>query len=672
MSGIDPGLLQAMQAFDDQALATLANPGLLRRAQRDLAEGKIALEAGEAKSALLAVDGQMVEMAAAGPVAARCDCPAVGVCRHRIAAVLFLRDLDTDGEGPAPQSPPADAQEIVATISLADARKFAGRPGWRAALELLAEVQAVEPGESSIAVRFAGLDDPVLILRGQGMAGIVSNAAKAKKKPYHAAALISARRHFGLPEDGLGEADAPVTATQTSRSPPDPQFLARVEQALGDIAQLGFNLAPESLEESLFALSVSSRADALPRLASILRGIAAQMRLKRARSFEFDAARMLELTATAHALARAVGVTDPDAPQFTQIAGKARREYTPVDTLELVGCGAEIWQTPTGARGITAYFLEEATGRFHSLSLARGAGQDPTFEPLQAFRHQAVWQAGPMETLVRARVRLRSVGLADGGRLSSGKDGRAEMLERGAEPANEAPHVHADWYGLHAALQHGFGLGVDASSQPQVALLSPADTERPYFDELAQRLVWPVRDGQGRRLALTLDHDERTGQAIARLEGQLRGRWRGRVLVRATQEGQRIVLAPVTLYGRGDPVDLTIPPPRSGAKREQDFLGWMRSLRPRASQIPAQQQPSASARAVEAAWKHVLDRLEAGANLAHLLDSKRAAHAARLTDYGMAQLGELVAGADDAKGLLTAAYALLVARQQRIDLPYLA
>ena len=39
--------------------------------------------------------------------------------------------------------------------------------------------------------------------------------------------------------------------------------------------------------------------------------------------------------------------------------------------------------------------------------------------------------------------------------------------------------------------------------------------------------------------------------------------------------------------------------------------------------------------------------------------------------HGMAQLGELVARAEGGESLLAAAYALLVARQQRIDLPYL-
>ncbi|MCB2065584.1 MAG: hypothetical protein KDE15_02965 [Erythrobacter sp.] len=670
MSAAD--LSRALQAFDDQALATLANVGLVRRAQRDLASGKIALEAVEDGTARLLVDGQIVALGAAGPAAASCDCPAMGVCRHRIAAVLFLRDLDgtADAADTQADAPPGDPQDIVSAISLEDARKFAGRPGWRAALELLVEVTGVEVAETSIGVTFAGLDEAVLILRGQGIAGVVSKAAKAKKKPYHAAALIAARRHFGLPEDGL-EADDPVAVEPQGPVPPDPQFLRRVQQALADCTELAFNLAPEPLEESLFALSVSSRADALPRLAAILRGIAAQMRLKRARSFEFDAAQMLELLATAFALSRAVGTVDPAAPGFARLAGQVRRDYAPVEALELLGCGADVWRSAAGARGMTAHFLQPDTGQFYSVSLARGAGQDPTFEPQQAFRHQAIWQAGPLATLAHARIRLTGAGVADGGRLSAGKDARAEILEAAAQPNAQEADICSDWEALHEGLAQDFGLGIAVTGQAKMALLAPADCARPQFDELAQRLVWPVRDLAGRWLGLTLDHDERSNRAIARLEEQLRGGWRGMVLVRATQQGHRIALAPITLFGRGAPVDLSIAPVLFRQREERDFIGWLRRLRPGPGQALAMQQPSQSARAVDAAWKHVLDRLEAGPQLARLLDYKRTAHAARLTDYGMAWLGEMLGQAEAGDSLLAAAYALLVARQQRTELPLL-
>lgn len=683
---LSPKLAKAMQAFDEQALATLANPGLLRRAQRDLEGGKVVLEASEGDNARLAVDGQAVQIGPAGPVAGSCDCAAAGVCRHLLGAVLLLRGLSADDgageaveEADAVESAPQDPQAIIAAIALEDARRFTGRPGWRAALELLAEAESVAAGDTSVAVRFAGLDEPVLILRGQGMDGIVSGASKAKKKAYHAAALLAARRHFGMADEGLEEsADAPSAAAATSA--PDPEFLARVERALVDCTQLGFNLAPVPLEESLFELSVSSRADAMPRLASLLRAIAAQMRLRRQRSFAFDADQMLELVGIAHALCRAVAHCDPGSPQFAALAGAVRRSYQPLGEIDLLGCGAEIWRTGSGARGATAYFLDEESGRFYSVSHARGAGQDPLFDPRAAYRDQAMWQAGALERLAHARIALTGAGAADDGRLSVGKDVRARIIESGVLPSPNSPHVHADWEGLRVALAQDFGLGLAATGLPQMALLHPADSARPSFDDLAQRLIWPLRDTEGRWLALTIDHDEHNGTALERLEEQLAKGWRGNLLAKVSTEGEGLSLSPVTLFGDGEPVNLTVPPTRFAVGKPRDMRSWLQRLRPDPGRNLQFVQPSASARAVSDAWRHVLDRLEAGPQLARLLDDKRAAHAARLTDYGMAHLGDVMGaageeeneGEDEGSTLLTAAYALLLARQQRRTLPYLA
>ena len=666
-------LVRAMQAFDDAALTTMANAGLLRRAQRDLESGKIALNGVDGGTAALSVDGQVVAITAAGPAAATCDCPAAGVCRHRLGAALFLRgyvDEAAAGEDITTVEP-ADPLDIITAISPTDAQKFAGRPGWRAAIELQSDLTAVEPNETAIAVRFVGLDDPILILRGQGMDGIISKASKAVKKAYHAAAIIAARRHFDLP-DGVEVESAPEAATAAPPTAPDPAFIAQVQAALADTARLGFNLAPEPLEENLFALSVSSRADAFPRLASVLRAIAAALRQKRARAFEHDAGRMLELCALAHALCKAAGAIDPMDARFAAITGQVRREYELYEPITLTGCGAAVWRTggnKGGARGVTAYFLEEASGRFFTVSLARGAGQDPTFEPAAAYRQQSVWQAASLADLTHARLTLNNAGVAEGGRLSAGKDVRAVVEAADAPLPIDHPASHQDWAALHTTLSHGFSLGLSASAAAQMALLSPTNSARPYFDELTQRLVWPVCDAAGRWMALTLDHDERSEAAMARFEKYVEGLWRGMVLVRAVQQGGRVTLSPVTLYGNGAPLSFTIPPLRWGAK---DKGNWLKRLWSGRGQGLTMAPPTASARAVDAAWMHLIDRLEAGPQVARMLNDKRAAHAARLSDYGMARLSDLVAGVEEGASVFDAAYALLLARQQRAQLPFLA
>jgi len=69
---IDPALSASLAAFDDAALATLANPGLVRRALRDVEEGKVRLVSAAPGKAEVEADGHLVTLDARGAKAAPC------------------------------------------------------------------------------------------------------------------------------------------------------------------------------------------------------------------------------------------------------------------------------------------------------------------------------------------------------------------------------------------------------------------------------------------------------------------------------------------------------------------------------------------------------------------------------------------------------------------------
>ena len=672
---IDPALAASLAAFDDAALATLANPGLVRRAHRDVAEGKVWLVSTGPGQAEVEADGHRVMLDARGPKVAPCTCKSAAICRHRLAAVLYLRDGDTGTDKPAGES--ADAPEVIALsatpapaldpASILDAMdsellmKWAGKAAWRAALELAPTATGVEPGAQSIAVTFPELEGPVRILRGQGFDGIVSKASKARLKAYHAAAVLAASGHFGMslpasPPEGEAEG-----SLDQNPAPLDPAFLARVTAALDEAAMLGMNLAPLPVEEALFALSVSSRADALPRLAAILRAIAAQMRLRRARALDFDPDRMLELAATAFALVRALERGEPE--RRAGLAGKARRSFIESEPLDLAGCGAERWTTPTGARGVTAWFIERNTGVWYSTTLARGPGQDPGFHPREAWQAQPYWNSEPLAVLSHADFTVTRAGMSDDRRLSAPAAAIATIRQRKVRPDAAWPGVVHDWSVLHAGWMAQVGLGIDAVEEAAAALIAPSAIAPAFFDDLSQQLIWPVRDVAGRWLALTLDHEEPVSAAIEALEANVRTGWQGMVLVRLAREGERLVARPVTLFGAGDPVDLTLwQRPWREAKPVRD---WFARLRPGAARPFAVQPRSPTDRALAQAWRLCIDLAEVGPSLARTLDAERAAHAERLERFGLAHLAGLLRAADHSAGLLAAAYGLMLARQGR-------
>jgi len=665
---IDAALRAALAAFDDAALATLANPGLVRRAHRDVEEGKARLVSAGAGQASVEADGQLVTLDARGPRAADCACRSVAVCRHRIAAVLFLRELEDAPEDSEAVSAP---EEIVLALDIAALERWSGKAGWRAALELVETAGQVESSSNAISVAFADLDDSVRILRGQGFDGIVSKAAKARARAYHAAAVLAARRHFGATLPELAEEDAAPAAVEI-----DAAFLERVAASLGEVATLGFNLAPLPLEESLFELSVSSRADMLPRLSTMLRAIAAQLRLRRQRAIAFDPDRMLELAATAFALTRALAGGDPD--RRADLAGKVRRDFAPAAPLDLIGCGGERWRTDTGARGVTAWFVEPATGRWLSTTLARGAGQDPTFMPAEAWRAQAVWMAAPLEVLAHARITLEGSRLSADHRLSAPASAHARIIARDTCPDPNWPGIVRDWKDLRQTWLRQTGLGLDAADTAAVCLLAPSGTGLPYFDDLAQQLVWPVRDAAGEWLALTLDHEEPVAPAIDAFETHVGGRWEGMVLVRLARAGEQLEVRPITLFGPGDAVDLSLWQRPWGPARTQSgdaVRGWLERMRASGARRFARRPRGSTDAALAGAWRQLLDRAESGPALAQSLDARPlgglAAHADRLDNHGLAALAALMRQVQDAPTLLIAAYGLLVARQQRCGAPLL-
>ncbi|MCB0891710.1 MAG: hypothetical protein KDB51_07735, partial [Propionibacteriaceae bacterium] len=87
-----PAWLATYADLDDDALATLANKGLVRRGHKE-AERIELVEAGE-PSVLLrytGMPGAEVRLLPGGPRRATCSCPVAGVCVHIVAACVWAR-----------------------------------------------------------------------------------------------------------------------------------------------------------------------------------------------------------------------------------------------------------------------------------------------------------------------------------------------------------------------------------------------------------------------------------------------------------------------------------------------------------------------------------------------------------------------------------------------------
>ncbi|MBP8806756.1 MAG: SWIM zinc finger family protein [Kofleriaceae bacterium] len=122
-------------ALTPEALARLANVGLVKRAQKEVLAGVVTALTVEPDGTVLAVskDGATTRLPVNAPLgAAPCTCGAIAVCRHRLAAVLaYQQEHGAAAVPPTPWDPGAftDA-EIAATcgagVAIADRLAAAG------------------------------------------------------------------------------------------------------------------------------------------------------------------------------------------------------------------------------------------------------------------------------------------------------------------------------------------------------------------------------------------------------------------------------------------------------------------------------------------------------------------------------------------------------------------
>jgi hypothetical protein len=289
-----------------------------------------------------------------------------------------------------------------------------------------------------------------------------------------------------------------------------------------------------------------------------------------------------------------------------------------------------------------------------------------------------MWQAEPLAVLAHARIELEGARRSEQGRLSAPASARALVAARDVRPDSAWPGLVREWRDLRGAWLRETGLGLEADESPTACLLAPAGAAPPYFDDLAQQLVWPLRDAAGEWLGLTLDQEEPMAAAIEALESNVRSGWQGFVLVRLMRAGDMLEVRPVTLFGAGGAIDLTLwRPPYSPARRSGDgsVLNWLARLKASNSRGFARAGRGGTDAALAAAWRQLLDCAESGPALTRSIrggpDGGVAAHADRLEGHGLPALAGLMREAGPGAGMLAAAYGLLVARQQRAGAPLL-
>lgn len=534
MAGTHPFLSKLrgiLRTLDDDALAALANRGLLRRAQKDL-EGQrpTVLDVTENHVRVQVVDGtvDVPEL----PPQSTCSCPAAGICRHILGALIFLRDdpellkgdeskksdsADASGE-PAPGTAASASTtptqpspvEVLGAVDDAALQKWSGKPLLRKAEKLLASDPVVEiETEPTLIIRFPRRNISCRWIPSAGLEGLICSCQAGRVCEHLVAAVMAYQASLGT---RTIEARA-VSLEESSGAPRTrAEVLDSVAQVLRETVSLGLSRLSTVTSNRLTTLAISAHGVDLPRLERMLKGLADDARLIVRRDARGDSAALLDRAARVEALRTALSIKASPA-----LVGQHRTQYLEVGQLTLHGVGAQQWRSKGGYHGVTVYFWNESTKSWATWSDARPVGQ-AGFDPVGRFRAEGPWTgcAGPFEAS-RSTVRLTSAWMNAHGRLS-GRSATRALVVSPSRP-EDLPDRITRWSDISSRAASLFGGGLtEGGENAELVVLKPAEWGEPEFDDLRQELRLPVVDDRGHTLELWMPFAPETTTAIDRLE----------------------------------------------------------------------------------------------------------------------------------------------------------
>lgn len=508
-----PGWLSIPAGLDDDALAALGNRGLVRRAQRLVADDGVSLTSSGDAVVELSVDGVAVRLLPGGPKEIRCPCPVAGVCLHVVAACVWARSaagaVAADGE-----ASPVTAEEQVAARVVPDVEVLAEVLGWDpaavnrssgiAAVRRVARLSPGAPDEVTIEPRGAQLvigwpgSPRVIVVRGTGPSGIVVEGVHSEvaERAWRLEAIVRVFAAQGRPwpwPEGLGGEGGLLPAQAETAAE-----VAATAEALvhGGLSRVGRDGA-----DRLSRAGQRARLEALPLLSRLAAAAAGQLRGLHARDDDITEGAAFSALAQAWALAGALRGETPNAA----LLGKAGGQADPVGTL--IPLAVRWWHSASGSRGLTLHALDSSTGRLEEVTTGRAAGVDPSFT--HSWTAPLLWGmsaeqlcAGPL-TLTGAERRddhtlshtSRTTGSA-GSWTDVDLDALAEQVDEAGAGAARVAFGAPDRRVRMLVPRASFGLGTLE------------------LDEVAQRFVWPVVDRQGRHHRLALDATPANAQLL--------------------------------------------------------------------------------------------------------------------------------------------------------------
>lgn len=349
---VSDSIRAALAAADDAYLTGLSNKGTVNRAKKDLANLTPTAEAA-GEMVVVTMGGETVMLTA--PLSkSMCSCPSSAMCRHRIGAMLWLRD---QVGAAAPKKPEFESLKSYPTDRLVrqlGQKRVAGilfrhRSSSGPWIEESTIVRVELPWIPAVARLLEPVEDSTCSCRAKAFCN------------HRAEALLYWQLQKGIAKPESLE-------PEVEESGPDPErtrgVCAAVCQMLSEQLTTGLSRMPAEVQDTVERMASLSHTAQLPELERTLRNLHGEYAAYFARSATFRENALLERLSGAYRLAAAM--ERAEGPELRGLAGVFREDYSRIGDLKLYLLGLREYVGRSGYGGTIYYFLERETREFYT------------------------------------------------------------------------------------------------------------------------------------------------------------------------------------------------------------------------------------------------------------------------------------------------------------------
>ncbi|OOR88200.1 SWIM zinc finger family protein [Moraxella bovis] len=553
--------------YDDDALATFANIGLVRRAKKSLDEVKLIENSNG--DLIFELESFHITLPKDGIAGAKCTCPANECCKHILASVLYLKEnhqtLFSNNDNH--QANNQDIQQSDDTVNnnnqpsiiddllnqdpkdLQKQLKKSDRLLAFTHYQELIDSNEVRIDETDNKLNFylKDFDKTVYYFKGLSLKGMLSELPDKQKSAIHLALIAYVFYQHNKDWQWTDEV-AVFVSEQNCLSDDELVFIDESQSLCVNFLKQGLShLAKESVL-SLRLLSLQARTYQMPNLAQHIRRIYGAMTALLNEDIHSKEENIFnELAFLYHYLQSFINAHhSQNGEQLEKLRGKVINTGDDIIIKKLIPLGAEWWETSTGAKGISFCFYNGDDKALISVTNGRANSLDSTFHKQSAYQ-MGVFGAS-VDYLKTHAIALTKGKLKNNGTLSPSELSRYqelfELKTLNADTFKQEVTGIDDWQTLTTLISPTSRLFL---TYPNYVLLYPANIHLPDLDEINQQFLVRLDDNNDTGLLLSLKASAVNESKLKSLEYLLKHQNIFGILAKVIVNGDCIYFSPCSL-----------------------------------------------------------------------------------------------------------------------------